>query len=131
MIKNSEGTNMFRNLYVIDKNAHEFDATENGNKSCAIYVTAVLKLFNKIDKLHATASGTYNYISNSANWLKTDQPKSGDLIFWDKTDNSTGHVGFFINNKAISNIDTTGNPQYHNLRMYDGRKPLSYWTYKE
>jgi len=130
MIKNSVGSNMFRNLYVIDEQGNQFDATENGNKSCAIYVTAILKLFDKIDRLHSTASGTYKYISSSINWSKTDKPIMGDLVFWDKTDSSTGHVGFFLdNNTAISNIDSTGNPQNHMLTMHDGRKPLSFWTY--
>ena len=132
MIYNSVGSNMFRNLYVFDESGSEYDAADNGDKSCALFVTGILKMFNRIDNLHSTASGTYKYISESPNWTQTDSPQPGDVIFWDKTADTTGHVGFYIGEKfAISNDYKTGQPQQHKLKLYDGREPMSYWRYKE
>ena len=130
MLNASAGTDMFRHLYMTDDTGAEFDAAENGNKSCALFVTGILTMFGRIDNMHATSSGTYRYISTSSDWQQVSEPTPGDVVFWDKIGNTTGHVGFYLGeNSAISNVDAVGQPQKHELKMADGREPLSFWRY--
>lgn len=131
MINAGVGCSLFRNLYMYDDKGNEYDAAENGGRSCALFVTGILKLFDRIDNMHATAGGTLRYISSSSDWEQTDKPVTGDIIFWDKTPNTTGHVGFYAGHGfAISNNDGDLRPSRHILTLRDGRKPVSYWHYK-
>ena len=129
-IENSIGTHTFRNLYMVDDTLAEFDAANNGQKSCALFVTGILKMYNRIDNLHSTALGTMKYITESNDWSQTSVPAIGDLIYWDKTDITTGHVGFYMGeNTAISNSDQDGFPVKHTLQLKDGRNPVSFWHF--
>jgi hypothetical protein len=130
-IENSVGINTFRNLYMTDDSGLEFDAANNGKKSCALFVTAILTMFKLIDGMHSTCSGTLRYVSNAENWSITSNPLPGDLVFWNPINDTTGHVGFYVNDgKVISNSDLDGYPIEHRLILKDGREPLSYWHFK-
>lgn len=130
-INNAVGTNLFKNLYMLDDNGVEFDAADGGNRSCALFVTGLLKMFDRIDNMHATASGTLKYVSSASDWEQTDEPHAGDLIFWSKTDTTTGHVGFYVGpERAISINDNEGVASQHSLTLRDGRAPVSFWHFK-
>lgn len=131
MIKNSVGTNMFRNLYMhTEENMEDFDAAEDGDKSCALFVTGILKMFNRIDNMHATSIGTHRYLESSPDWVQVQNPEVGDVIFWDRLVDTTGHVGFYIGeNQAISNDSEARQPKEHNLTLKDGRTPVGFWHY--
>lgn len=130
-INNAVGTNLFKNLYMLDDNGVEFDAADGGNRSCALFVSGILKMFSRIDNMHATASGTLKAVSSSSSWVQTSNPVAGDIIFWAKTPNTTGHVGFFIdNNTAVSINDNEGLASVHNLVLRDGREPVSFWHFR-
>lgn len=130
-IENSVGINTFRNLYMTDDSGLEFDAANNGKKSCALFVTAILTMFKRIDGMHSTCSGTLRYVSNAENWSITSNPLPGDLVFWNPINDTPGHVGFYVNDgKVISNSDLDGYPIEHGLILKDGREPVSYWHFK-
>lgn len=129
-IENSAGSNTYRNLYMVDEKGNEFDASQNGKKSCALFVTGILKMFNRVDNLHSTCSGTLKYIREADTWAQTSNPQAGDLVFWDATQEDTGHVGFFLDEaRSISNSEEDGHPMIHPHELKDGRKPISYWHY--
>lgn len=103
-VENSVGSHLFRNQYYhIGRKV--VDVLEDGDLSCAVYVTAVLYLFGLIKKRHTTVRGTIEDMEKSG-WRKVRKPRPGAVILWDfkKNANSTKgkhrHVGFYINNKA-------------------------------
>lgn len=107
-IENSVDSNLFRNLY-FRINHKVIDVLEDGDLSCANYVTAILYLFDLIKERHTTVVGTLKDMTKSG-WYEIKKPRKGALILWDfkkKDDGTQGkhrHLGFYINNKAaISN----------------------------
>lgn len=127
-IKNSPGSLLFRNLYVQDEAGNTIDILENGQLSCAVFVTSVLCLFGKIDNRHATVSGTVKALSQ-AGWreVSIDQAGEGDILIWEKAGDFTGelheHIGFYIGDKlAVSNSSENGFPIIHDWQYHQSRK---------
>lgn len=107
-IENSVGSNLFRNLY-FRINRKAVDVLEDGDLSCANYVTSVLYLFGLIRERHATVIGTIKDLQQSG-WRKIKKPRKGAVVLWDFKKNNDGtagkhrHLGFYIDKKiAISN----------------------------
>ncbi|MFH1308699.1 MAG: hypothetical protein ABIH51_01665, partial [Patescibacteria group bacterium] len=84
MIKNSVGTKMFRNLYIEIDNK-KIDATQNGNLSCAFFVSNILLIFGLTSNGHATVKSTIKDMEEFG-WKKIskDKIKPGDVIVWEK-----------------------------------------------
>lgn len=125
MIRNSVGTNMFRNLNT-ETDGVKKDITENGNLSCAFFASSVLKILGLSKEIHATVEGTLRDLLESG-WYEVNEPKIGAVLFWEKFDFGGNdlhkHVGFYIGeNKAISNNSKTGNPQVHDYTFEGTRK---------
>lgn len=107
-IENSVGSNLFRNLYYrIDGKV--VDVLDDGDLSCATYVTSMLYLFDLIAERHTTVVGTIKDIEKSG-WYEITNPRKGALVLWgykkknDSTQGKHRHVGFYIDKKiAISN----------------------------
>ncbi len=111
-IENSVGSNLFRNLY-FEIEGSVVDVLNDGDLSCATYVTTILYIFGLIKERHTTVIATIDDISRSG-WFEIKDPRKGALILWGykKKDNGTQgkhrHVGFFIDNEtAISNDSST------------------------
>lgn len=149
MIKNSVGTRMFRNAYFISNNK-KIDVLKNGDLSCAVFVSSVLKLFGLISAPHATVKGTIKDLEKNG-WKKISKLKIGAVLHWDccPSTDSTGssqassgraalenegheHLGFYIgNDKAISNSSKKGMPIVHHYTYNDKRKIIGiYWNNK-
>lgn len=116
VIKNSVGSNIFRNLYA-KVNGKKTDITENGNLSCALFVSSVIYWFKLIKNLHATVDGVVKDLEESG-WKKVEKPRVGSIIVWEKNDFGGGdlhkHIGFYIENKkAISNSPKLKHPVEH------------------
>jgi len=134
LIENSCGSRMFRNLYLQDKNGFIFDAAEEGNLGCGYYVSAVLKIFDKIKGLHATVSGTEkDLLENGWKEIVTgkwpEDLEKGDVLVWEKSVNADGnghaHIGFYIGEGlAISNSSENGFPIKHDYQ-YGGKRVIS------
>ena len=103
-IRNSVGTKMFRNFF-LKENGKVFDATENGNLSCAFYVSGLLRMINLIESVHGTVEGIREDLERSG-WEKVEEPIPGDVIIWeaDESPDPHKHIGFYLGiNLAVSN----------------------------
>ncbi|MFZ5559589.1 MAG: NlpC/P60 family protein [Patescibacteria group bacterium] len=122
MIKNSIGTKMFRNLY-LEKNGKKLDATENGDLSCAYFVSNILLIWGLISEGHATIKSTIRDMKKNG-WREISLKKirPGDVIVWEERKSTKNrirsHIGFYIGNKKT--ISHSG-----------GMKAISchHWTY--
>lgn len=126
LIKNSVGSTIFKNLYMsID--GTKTDITENGNLSCAYYVSSLLYILKLLKSPHATVDSTVSDMLSSG-WEELTKPKVGSVIVWEKIDFGGGkmhkHIGFYMGeNRAISNNSSTGEIYEHDW-MFDGSRKI-------
>jgi len=79
-IENSVGSKIFNSLIVEFKDSGLVkDILNNGEFSCAYFVSGVLSLSGLIDKPHATVKTTTEKLKEN-NWDKVSDIKSGDII---------------------------------------------------
>lgn len=132
MIKNSVGTRMFRNAYFVKDNK-KIDVLKNGDLSCAVFVSSILKLFGLISVPHATVKGTIKDLEKNG-WKKIKELKIGAVLHWDLNPESKKHehLGFYIgNNKAVSNSSQKRMPIVHHCTYNNRRKIIGiYWNKK-
>jgi len=128
IIKNSVGAKVWRNFYVSD-GKRKFDLYENGNLSCAFFVSSILMWFELIDASHATVDSTVKAMVKKG-WKKrrTARPRLGDVIVWEKIKYDNGdwhkHIGFYMgNSKAISHRDNKRVPIVHDYK-YNGKRKI-------
>lgn len=114
-IENSVGTRMFRTYY----DANGKDVMDNGNLSCAYYVSSILHLFGLIDRPHFTVKGT-EFSMKNIGWYVITKPKKGCVVIWDpilQNGNVHFHIGFYIGDgQAISNrssLEAVGEHSLH------------------
>ncbi len=132
-IKKAVGSKMFQNFFMKIGNK-EMDILNNGNLSCAMFVSSVLYLSKLIFDFHTTVSSTIKDMEKSG-WYKIKKPKIGAVLVWEpqKLGNDVhAHIGFYIsNNKAISNSSRKKTPQIHHYLMENNRKIIAiYWNKK-
>ncbi len=118
MIKNSQGSQMFRHLYVL-KNGKKRDILKNGQLSCAYYVSSILKIFDLISQPHATVKGAIKDMLKNG-WRPTKKLKSGNVLVWQEKKCVNGrahqHLGFYLgDSKAIRNKHERGVPIIHHF----------------
>lgn len=116
LIKNSVGTNLFRNLYA-QVNGKKKDILRNGELSCAFFVSSILLLNKLVGEVHATVAGTIKDLEKSG-WKKIRRPKIGSILVWEEKqfpDNEIHrHIGFYLDKKqALSNSAKLGYPVIH------------------
>lgn len=119
MIRNSVGTNLFRNLYaVID--GEKQDILKDSNLSCSFFVSSILHQFNLIALPHATVAGLERDMKSSG-WRAVKTLRPGDILIWEPIlqyadGKEHSHVGFFIgNDNAISNSNQEKTPIEHHI----------------
>jgi hypothetical protein len=115
-IKNSVGSNMFKNLFASIDGKPKIDVLDNGQLSCAYFTSIILHIFKLIPSIHATVDGTQNDLINNF-WEEIDNPKEGSVLIWE-AQNFEGemhrHIGFYIGNgQAISNNTSQHVPAIH------------------
>jgi hypothetical protein len=133
VIENSPGTKMFRNLFA-NIDGKRTDITQNGELSCAFFVTSVLLMFKLIKEPHATVSGTVKDLKDSG-WTEIESPKIGSILIWEERDLGTEsfhkHVGFYVGDgKAVSNDYKSGVPEKHDWNYNDRKVELILWNSK-
>jgi hypothetical protein len=116
VIKNSVGANTWRNFYakVDDK---KVDIMQDGDLSCAFFVSSILSLFGLIKHPHTTVESTIKDMEESG-WQEIKKPKIGSVLIWEAITDSKEevhrHIGFYIGNKtAISNSSKKRVPVKH------------------
>jgi len=123
MIRNSVGTQMFRNFYIQTADGVEQDSLSDGEDSCAFYVSSVLTLFRAAAGVHGTIRRTVEDLQQSG-WqiVPKDHMQPGDVIVWGTTGN---HIGFYIGNgRAISTSSKAKQVAEHNA-SHDDSNPIS------
>lgn len=108
MVKNSVGTKMFRNFFVKDEHGKRLDILNDGDVSCALFVSYILKNFKLISDLHFTVTKVIeDFEQNGWKKVKPSQLKVGDVILWLHYKTRTSHhrhLGFYIGDEqAVSN----------------------------
>ncbi|MHB0865519.1 MAG: hypothetical protein ACYC1Y_01260 [Minisyncoccota bacterium] len=118
MIRNAEGTHLFRNLYAL-VDGKKTDIVRGGDLSCAFFVSSILYFFHLLATPHATVAGLERDLLTSG-WRTTTTPKPGDIIIWESLVLPSGethaHTGFFLGGeKAVSNDSEAQAPVEHHL----------------
>lgn len=128
VIEGSLGTRMFQHFFVqkLDS-SEELDVMNEGEYSGAFYVSAILALIGYIKRPHSTVDSTLKDMEES-DWMKTETPKQGDIIVFDKHPVfGTENLGFYWDGQtAIYNYYEDRVPVKKDLE--DNRTVLSYWT---
>ena len=125
VIKNSVGSKLFHNLYV-KASGKKIDATQNGELSCAFYVSSILTLFKFVKEIHGTVRGTIKDLEKFG-WREVTEPEIGCVLVWEEAvlgdESAHEHIGFFMGNgKAISNSSKLGYPVEHSWDFNGKRK---------
>jgi hypothetical protein len=115
-IRNSLGSNLFRNFYVHNDLKGDFDATSDGQNSCAFFVSGLLVMFGQLEDLHGTVDGTIQDLVHSG-WKEVSNAKAGDIVVWEGLKYDDGvhkHIGFSLGNgRAVSMSWTEKCPNEH------------------
>ena len=109
-IENSVGSTQYRSFFVRYKDSGEVkDILEDGNLSCACFVTSVLFLCHMIDEPRATVKSLKKFVNESGDWTEVALADAalGDLVFYKERMYEDGekhaHAGFVsTNGDAIS-----------------------------
>ena len=111
-IENSIGSKIFNSLFVKFKDTNKVsDILNDGEYSCAFFVSGILFLVQMVDKTAATVKSLKESIEKNSKWEKVDLENiiEGDVIFWypfkhdDGTE--TPHVGFVSNKNEATSTD--------------------------
>jgi len=125
IVKNSVGSNLFRNFYA-KVHGKKTDIMNDGDLSCAFFVSSILTLLGFIKGTHGTVDATVRDLRASG-WKAVRTPKAGSVLVWEQRnfgkDNSHKHIGFFIGNGlAVSNISAKKQPRKHPWNFQGKRK---------
>lgn len=131
MINLSVGTKMFKNL-IASVNNVKVDILNDGDLSCAYFVTSVLVIFRLIKSPHATVRGAIKDIEMSG-WKMVSKPQKGSILVWedmiDNSGNNNSHIGFYIGrNLAISNSSAHKTPVEHHWTFENTRKVVAIYS---
>ena len=113
-IKSRIGSKEYRNLIISG-----IDYLKNGQLSCAVFVSSVLKHFDLIDDSHGTVKVTVHNMK-LFRWQKIllEDIEPGDVIIWEKNKSGHYHIGFYIgNDMAISNCWKERMPIEHDFKF--------------
>lgn len=127
LVKNSVGTGMFRNFYVLTESEGEFDALDNGSNACAFYVSGVLTMFGNLAGVHGTIISTIKDLEASG-WRPAEKAEAGDVIVWEAEEFADGryeHIGFCVEaGKATSVSCKSGRVVEHDLCFGEPERPI-------
>lgn len=118
VIKNSCGSIMWSNNYALVKGT-KYDLVDNGDLSCAFFVSSILKMFDLISGLHITTKGLEKDLIKSG-WHRitvSSYMPSGSVLIWESK-GGYKHSGFYFGQKRAISIWT-----YHNFPI------IHHWTY--
>lgn len=116
-IKNSVGSKIFRSRY-FRVNGKPQDVLENGNLSCAYFVSSILYHFGLTKEIHTTVRKTISDMERRG-WKGIKKPRAGSvLIYEEKYFPESGHrhmhIGFYIGGgRAVSTSSKYRTPIVH------------------
>lgn len=136
-VKNSVGTEMFRNLYRETPDGSE-DVINDGDLACAYSVSALLSMFGLIKGgIHTTVDATMFDMTHSG-WKVCDTPAPGAVVLWDEKlgdDRRTHkHLGICLDeNHALNNVAAQKSLQISEIDSlvdHEGKPRKVLWYYK-
>jgi hypothetical protein len=119
-IRNSAGDRAYRNLYYSFDDGRVRDVLQNGNLSCAYFVSSVLQHFGLLKNFDINVESTVAAMK-SAGWQKVAKPVPGNVIVWERRCFRRGdchmHIGFFIGRGRVMSMSSRHRfPVYHGIR---------------
>ena len=132
-IKNSPGSNQYRQAFA-SVDGLKKEILNDGEFSCAYFVSSVLHQFLVLDHPHATVDGTVVAMQN-AGWQEITEPQFGCVLIWEPLEidgESHKHIGFYLNeHEAVSNSSIEHTPVLHHPNfvgsIHGERKIISMW----
>lgn len=128
LLENSPGTRMFNSAFVrfVDTGEKK-DILNDGEFSCAFFVTSVLTQFGILEEPSATVATTKKKLLEKGWKTITDIPITGDVVFWEEktfADRSKNtHVGFAVSStEAVSTSYKEKMVVRHDITFGDTRK---------
>jgi len=126
MVKNSVGSKTWQTVWA-DIDGVKTDVTEGGIKSCAYFVSGILKNFDFVKKTHATVNSTIKDLKESG-WEMISNPKAGAIVVYEAIEFDDGqsneHIAICIDDtKAVSNSYTEKIPVIHDIEMSFDNNP--------
>lgn len=137
MVRNSVGTEMFRNLYRETPDGPE-DVIFDGDLACAFSISAILSTFGLIKGgIHTTVDATIWDLVHSG-WKVCDTPSAGAVVLWGEKMGDDGrthkHLGICIDTKcALNNVAAMKSLQIVELNSlvdHEGNPRPVLWYYK-
>lgn len=108
-IENSIDSKLFNSIIIKKKDGKMVDLLNDGEYSCASYVSGILTIFNILPKTRSTVKSLTEDLECNKNFMEVPVKNitTGDIIIWSKTKfknaSDNEHVGFAISKeKAIS-----------------------------
>lgn len=126
MVKNSVGAKTWQTIWA-DVDGVKTDVTQGGVKSCAIFVSSILKNFDFIKKTHATVGSTVKDLKESG-WASTSKPKAGAIVVYEaivfEDGEANEHISICIDSsQAVSHSYTKKVPVIHVIEMVYNASP--------
>lgn len=108
------------------------DVTDNGNLSCAWFVSSVLEKHGLLSRARTTVASTIQEIEERAEWEKIEVHNSfpGAVILWPRSTSGHYHLGFYVGQSEtgegeyVSNSFMAKAPIIHGETLVDGRQPI-------
>lgn len=125
MVQNSVGSKIWQTVWA-DIDGVKTDVTQGGIKSCAFFVSSILKNFDFIKKTHATVNSTIKDIKESG-WTNIKSPKAGAVVVYEGIKFEDGEINEHIaicvsDTEAVSNSYIKKVPVIHSINMeYEGK----------
>lgn len=121
-IRNSVGANTWRNFYAVD-NGVERDVLNDGDVSCAYFVSSITTMFGLSKSIHMTVESTIKDLEESG-WAEIAKLREGAILLWEPQDfgkkGSFTHIGFYIGDqKAVSTSLRTHSPTEYDWLFRD------------
>lgn len=125
MIRNSVGAKTWQSgMALVDGKLT--DVTEQGKRSCALFASSILAIFNRVEFMHINVDSTVQDML-SHGWLVVQEPEIGDVLIWEEElgdDNRMHkHIGFYMSEgMAVSVSEIQRVPVEHDWKYADSPK---------
>lgn len=108
------------------------DVTDNGDLSCAWFVSSVLAKHGLLSRARPTVASTIQEIEQRAEWEEIEEHTSfpGAVILWPLSTSGHYHLGFYLGlsetgqGEYVSNSFMEKAPIIHGETLVDGRQPI-------
>lgn len=125
LAKNAVGSNQWRSFFVEEEGGQLIDVLDDGDKSCAFFITNLLVTVGLLSKPRLTVTSAVSQLLADG-WAEVSdsEMRDGDVLVWETNENGCSHIGFYVDGFAISNSSSKKSPQRHCV-TYGGERSVS------